>query len=222
MLVLALAFALAEAPSAMEPEIEALVARVQQYFDRIDSFEADFTQRYERRLLRKVVEESGKLSVKKPGRMRWEYQAPEEKLFVTDGSRSYFYIPLERQVMVSHEPRGAMGLDEGSPFAILAGRARLTDGFTFFTSKEEPARGGTMLHLIPTSHHQEFETVEMEVDPETGAMMRVILIDGGQNRTEFTFDNFRSNTSLPETLFQFTIPSGVDVVLHSDPPAETR
>jgi len=220
--MLALCLAVLSLPTAQDPSVETLVQRVQAYYDQMGGFEADFTQRYERRLLRRVVEESGRVVVKKPGRMRWEYETPEEKLFVTDGTRSYFYLPLERQVMVSHQPEGAMGLDEGSPFELLAGRARMTDSFAFFESEEEPTHGGVMLHLIPTEHHDEFETVELEVDPDSGTMHRVVLIDSGRNRTEFIFENLHRNEELPESLFRFTVPSGVEVVLHADTPPDPR
>ena len=202
--------------TAAEPDVQALVERLQAHYDALDGFEAEFTQRYERKILRKAVEESGVVTVKKPGRMRWEYQTPEEKLFVTDGSRSYFYLPLENQVMVSHHPQGAMGMEEGSPFELLAGRSRMTDSFAFFASDEEPTRGGEMLHLIPTRRHEEFEDVEIEVEPETGELLRVVLIDAQRNRPEFIFENVKTRLELPESLFQFTIPSGVDVVVHSD------
>ena len=192
--------------------------RVQAHYDALEGFEAEFTQRYERRLLRKTIQESGKLVVKKPGRMRWEYESPEEKLFVTDGSRSYFYIPVEKQVVVSHHPRGAMGMEEGSPFELLAGTSRMTDSFAFFASESEPVRGGVMLHLIPTTRHEEFEDVEIEVDRASGALLRVILIDAQRNRTAFSFENVRRELDLPESLFRFTIPSGVEVVVHSDDP----
>lgn len=203
-------------PRAVEPDVQALVERLQAHYDALDGFEADFTQRYERKILRKTVEESGHVVVKKPGRMRWEYQTPEEKLFVTDGSRSYFYIPVEKQVMVSHNPEGAMGMEEGSPFEILAGRSRMTDSFAFFASDQAPTRGGEMLHLIPTRRHEEFDDVEIEVAPETGELLRVVLIDAQRNRTEFVFDNMKTGVDFPETLFQFTVPSGVEVVVHSD------
>ena len=221
-LALILSWVSASAMPVQEAQIEALVAKVQSHYDAMDGFEAEFTQRYERRLLKRVVEESGRVVVKKPGRMRWEYRIPEEKLFVTDGSRSYFYIPFERQVMVSHHPQGAMGMEEGSPFELLAGRARMTDSFAFFASKEDPTQGGAMLHLIPTSRHEEFEDVELEVDPKTGAMLRVVLLDAARNRTEFIFENMRADSNLPESLFQFTIPSGVEVVLQSDTPDDAR
>ena len=205
-----------------DAELQALVTKVQAHYDALDGFEADFTQRYERRLLRKTLEESGRVIVKKPGRMRWEYQTPEVKLFVTDGSRSYFYLPMEKQVMVSHHPRGAMGMGEGSPFELLVGTSRMTDSFAFFTSKQEPRRGGVMLHLIPTKRHEGFEDVEIEVSPETGELLRVVLIDMQRNQTEFSFENVRRNIDLPESLFRFTIPSGVNVVVQSDEPGDVR
>ena len=218
--MLTLLAVLATSPAIQDAELQALVTKVQAHYDALDGFEADFTQRYERRVLRKTIEESGRLIVKKPGRMRWEYQTPEEKLFVTDGSRSYFYLPMEKQVMVSHHPRGAMGMGEGSPFELLAGTSRMTDSFAFFTSKQEPRRGGVMLHLIPTKHHEGFEDIEIEVSPETGELLRVVLVDAQRNRTEFSFENVRRNIDLPESLFRFTIPSGVDVVVQSDAPGD--
>jgi len=215
--MLGILVALLAAP-ATEPDIQLLVQRLQAHYDALDGFEAEFTQRYERKILKRAVEESGRLIVKKPGRMRWEYQSPEEKLFVTDGSRSYFYIPLENQVMVSHHPRGAMGMGEGSPFELLTGRSRMTDSFAFFASDAPPTRGGEMLHLIPTRRHEEFEDVEIELDPETGELLRVVLLDAQRNRTEFIFENIRKRLDLPESLFQFTIPSDVEVMVHSDDP----
>ncbi len=222
--MLGLLMALCAAPATTEPQtdVQVLVERLQAHYDALDGFEAEFTQRYQRKILRRAVEESARVIVKKPGRMRWEYQSPEEKLFVTDGSRSYFYIPIENQVMVSHHPRGAMGMGEGSPFELLTGRSRMTDSFAFFASDAPPTRGGEMLHLIPIKRHEEFEDVEIELDPETGELLRVVLIDAQRNRTEFIFENIRKDLDLPESLFQFTIPSGVEVVVHSDDPSDAR
>ena len=205
-------------PAAAEEDIQALVARVESHYSAVEAFEADFTQRYERRILRTSAEESGKVSVRKPGRMRWEYKTPEEKLFVTDGSRSYFYIPVEKQVIVSHQPTGAMGMERGSPFELLAGRARLTDSFECFPSESDATRGGVVLHLVPKSRHEEFENVELEVAPESGRILRVALLDIQGNRTEFIFENLRENVELPDSLFRFSIPTGVEVVVHGDEP----
>jgi outer membrane lipoprotein carrier protein len=208
--------ALTVAPQA-EPgsELDALVDRVERHYDSVRDFEASFTQRYERKLLHRRIEEKGRVSVKKPGRMRWEYREPEEKLFVTDGAKSYFYLPLEQQVMVSHNPDGAMGMEEGSPFELLAGKSRLRDGFEVSPSDEPATRGGVVLHLAPRTLHEEFDEVALEVRESDGLVLRVVLVDAQDNRTEFEFTDVRENVNLSETLFRFAIPPGVDVVVHS-------
>jgi outer membrane lipoprotein carrier protein len=211
MLPLLVAAAVSAAPG--EDRLTDLVEKIEKHYDSVSDFEAEFTQRYERRLLRRTVSESGRVSVKKPGRMRWEYRAPEEKVFVTDGVKTYFYLPAEKQVMVSHQPQGAMGMEEGSPFELLAGRGRLRDSFTPSFTDEPAARGGIVLRLDPRRPREEFEAVDLEVRPSDGRVLRVVLIDAASNRTEFLFDEVRENVGLPESLFRFAIPSGVEVVV---------
>lgn len=217
MLPLLLAVAVSATPG--EDRLTDLVEKIERHYDSVSDFEAGFTQRYERRLLRRTVSESGTVSVKKPGRMRWEYRSPEEKVFVTDGAKTYFYLPAENQVMVSQKPQGAMGMEEGSPFELLAGRGRLRDSFSPSLSHEPAARGGIVLRLEPLKPREEFEVVELEVEPRDGRVLRVVLIDAAGNRTEFLFDDVRENVGLPESLFRFAIPSGVEVVVQqSDNP----
>jgi outer membrane lipoprotein-sorting protein len=112
-----------------------------------------------------------------------------------------------------------MGMEEGSPFELLAGRGRISDGFTAAFSDEPATDGGIVLRLSPRKPREEFELVELEVEPRGGRILRVVLIDTAANRTEFLFDEVRENVGLPESLFRFAIPSGVEVVVQqSDNP----
>src|SRR5436309_5946856 len=81
-----------------------LAAALQRKYDGVKDFSADFVHAYEGGVLRKQITERGKLVVKKPGKMRWEYTAPEQKLFVSDGVKMYSYIPQDKQVIVSKIP----------------------------------------------------------------------------------------------------------------------
>ena len=75
----------ASAPGAADPTAPELAPALQQKYDGIKDFSADFTHAYEGGVLRKQITERGRLLVKKPGKMRWDYTAPEPKLFVSDG-----------------------------------------------------------------------------------------------------------------------------------------
>src|SRR5688500_18018077 len=118
-----------QAPGAAAAPAEsaaALAARLQTRYDAIKDFTADFTQTYEGGVLRRKTTESGTLLVKKPGRMRWEYKIPEEKLFVADGRKLYAWVPADRQVTVSALPSGDA---PATPVLFLLGRGQLVRDF---------------------------------------------------------------------------------------------
>jgi outer membrane lipoprotein carrier protein len=204
------------APAGAQP-VDELVRRIQTHLDEVRDFQARFTQRYHRQIIGKVITESGVVAIKKPGRMRWDYTSPEEKLFVTDGEKTYFYVPEERQVIVSHAPGGALGLTPDSPLTLLAGRSRLVEAFEVTPAESEPQAGGTVLRLVPRHPQEDFVEIEIEVE-ENGRVRRVQLVDSQGNRTDFFFDDIEENQGIPDTLFLFTVPSGVDIILASDTP----
>lgn len=207
------------APSSQAPlSNDEIVHRIQTHLDGVHDFEARFRQRFHRQLLGKVIEESGVVSIKKPGRMRWDYLSPEPKVFLTNGTKTYFYLPEEKQVFVDHSPGGALGMSPESPLSLLTGKSRLEDTFTVERTSTEARRGGIVLRLLPHRRYEDIETIELEVEPSSGRFLRVILIDSLENRTEFLFDDIKENQNIPESLFRFTIPNGVDIVAASESP----
>src|SRR5271166_6989583 len=92
MLLLAVSIATA-APVA---DVHALADAVDARYNHLHTLQADFTEIYSGNGIERT--ESGTLWLKKPGKMRWEYRSPTEKLFVSDGKDAWFYVPAERQV----------------------------------------------------------------------------------------------------------------------------
>src|SRR5690349_9312341 len=125
--VLAVAVLAHSGARAAEPTAAEFAQSVQKKYDAIRDFSADFVHAYEGGALRKQVTERGRMMIKKPGKMRWEYTTPEEKLFVSDGLKMYSYLPQDRQVIVSTIPRGD---DASTPTLFLAGRGNLTRDFS--------------------------------------------------------------------------------------------
>src|SRR6187401_193670 len=111
------ALALAASLSALAPVVSGLsrtleltaaelAQALQQKYGTIKDFSADFVHVYQGGVLRKRLTERGRLTVKKPGKMRWVYTAPDPKEFVSDGVKLYSYLPQDRQVIVSTVPQG--------------------------------------------------------------------------------------------------------------------
>src|SRR5512137_2722242 len=80
---------------AMSQGVAATARAVDAHYNALKSFKAEFNEIYQAPGVSRT--ESGTVWLKKPGRMRWEYRDPREKLFLTDSENAYFYVPGERQ-----------------------------------------------------------------------------------------------------------------------------
>ena len=198
----------------VEPTAQELAQSLQHKYDGVRDFAADFVHRYRGGVLKKELAESGHLLVKKPGKMRWEYTAPEQKLFVSDGVKAYSYIPQDKQVIVSTLPPG----DElGAATLFLTGKGNLLRDF--HVSRVDPQRGaaaGTRaLKLVPKSPQRDYDWLVIETAPDSLALRGLVTVDGQGGQSSFTFTNLKENTGLADKAFTFAIPRGVDVVTDS-------
>jgi outer membrane lipoprotein carrier protein len=188
-----------------------LAAALQKKYDAVKDFSADFTHVYRGGVLRKQLTERGRVLVKKPGKMRWEYTAPEEKLFVSDGVKVYSYLPLDKQVIVSSVPPD----DEAStPALFLAGKGNLTRDFTasIETLPDGMPPGARALKLVPRNAQRDYESLVLVVDPASYQIRGLITVDAQGGKSSFSFANLKENVGLPDATFAFKIPRGVDVV----------
>ena len=79
-----------------QPDVHAIADKVDQRYNHMQTLQAQFAETYSGAGMTR--HESGTLELKKPGRMRWDYDEPRPKMFLTDGSTAWFYVPGERQV----------------------------------------------------------------------------------------------------------------------------
>lgn len=184
---------------------EAIARRIDKRHQSLGDLTARFVQTYRSGLMQRKVVESGVVSIKRPGRMRWEYQKPEKKLFVADGKTFYFYVPADRQVIV-RKPGGERGI----PALLLAGRGGILSEFTVALDKDAPA-GMRRLKLTPRRADPEVETVYLEADG-ADRVRTIEVLDPQGNQSRFVFEDIRENVGLRDRLFQFRVPAGVEVV----------
>lgn len=189
-----------------------LAAALQQKYDRIRDFSADFIQSYTGGVLKKkLTAERGSLWVKKPGKMRWDYKSPEVKEFVSDGMKTYFYVPEDKQVFVASLPADD---SVSTRILFLAGKGNLARDFTpslVAVPAGVPA-GSRALKLIPKTAQADFEWLMLFVDPATLALRGLASTDAQGGTSTFLFNNVKENVGVPEKLFDFKMPKGVDLI----------
>lgn len=198
-LTVALALAAAEPVS----PAQAAARRIEQRQRTVVDLTARFVQTYRSGILGRQVVERGSVSIKRPGRMLWEYRDPEHKTFVSDGSRFYFYVPADRQVIV----RDQAG-QRGVAVELLSGEL---DILARFEAGLEPLpAGGERLRLVPRQLDPDVERVYVDADA-AGRIRSIEIVDSQGNRSEFRFEAIRENVGLSDRLFRFRVPEGVEV-----------
>src|SRR6476661_2851376 len=144
-LLLASSVVCAAVVQAAQPSPAEVAGKVQERYDRTRDFSADFEHEAESGVLRKKLVERGTVLIKKPGRMKWTYKAPEEKVFVSDGTRMYMHTPADNQVIVSP----VTPADQATTAVLfLSGKGNLTRDFTVSLIPGAPA-GSYALKLQP-------------------------------------------------------------------------
>ena len=205
-LTLATTIAAAQAPT---PRTPADLARlVQARYDAVRDFEGEFTQTYEGGALRTKTTERGTVVIKRPGKMRWIYTAPERKEFVSDGVKIYSHILQDRQVQVSDMPPDG---DASTPAMFLSGKGDISRDFTA-SLVESPIPDSIGLKLTPKRPEPQYDYF-IVATTQPGLQIRGLAThdpQGGDSVIAFT--NLKENQGISDNEFAFRIPKGADVI----------
>jgi outer membrane lipoprotein carrier protein len=188
-----------------------LAQSLQHKYDTIRDFSADFIHTYQGGVLHKQITERGHVLVKKPGKMRWEYTAPEKKLFISDGVRVYSYVPEDKQVTVSAVPKDDQA---GAPILFLAGKGNLVRDFTPSIG-DLPAGSpadSVALKLVPRAAQPDYEWLLLVIDRQSLALRTLVTLDSQGGQSSISFVNLKENVGPADKEFAFNIPRGVDVI----------
>jgi len=195
--------------AAQTPDVHAVAQAVDRHYDHLRTLQADFTEIYRGAGMDRT--ESGTLWLKKPGKMRWEYRSPREKLFLCDGAEAWFYVPGERQVRRTPQRK----LDDlRSPLAFLLGKTRLEkelQGLSLAPDVAPVAAGDAVLRGVPKALADRVSQVLLEITPDRW-IRRIIVEELDGSTTEYRFTNQRENLEVADQQFHFAAPDGVEVI----------
>jgi outer membrane lipoprotein carrier protein len=191
------------------PDVHAIAKAVDARYDHLRSLQAEFTEIYRGAGMDRT--ESGTLWLKKPGKMRWEYRSPKEKLFLSDAKDAWFYVPAERQVRRTAVKK----LDDlRSPLAFLLGKTKLEkelQGLSWAPDVAPLAAGDLLLRGVPKAMADRVSQVLLEITPESW-ISRILIEEVDGSVTEYRFTDQKENVEISDRRFQFAAPNGVEVI----------
>jgi outer membrane lipoprotein carrier protein len=201
------------------------------------TLQATFLERYTENG-QMVRSEAGIAYFRRPGKMRWEYQAPERDLFLVDGKTAWFYVPSDYTVTRVPAKQSA---DWRTPLALLAGEMKVSRvcARVELANREKPTAEGNVVLRCQVRGSEaggagsgtrasdqdaqdadspasppggQGDTVFFEIVRETGELSRLLVRQSGGVQVEFRFENWRMNPPVPDSLFRFDVPAGVAIV----------
>jgi len=190
---------------------DSYVQQFESSYHDVCSLRADFTQTYTLGSRPSRIE-SGRMALERGGLMRWDYQRPMEKLFVSDGKQVSFYVREEHQLTRSSLKTSD---DFRVPFELLLTRLNLHKVFArveLADAAQGHDAGDHVLLAFPKKEFaEEYTDVLIELSPQFD--IRRLGVDyPDHSRMEFRFDHIERNPSLPASLFHFEPPAGTEII----------
>lgn len=188
----------------------AVLDRIQQFYEDTEDYQATFTQVYKNKLYNETKKSSGKVYIKRPGKMRWEYKKPNEKLFVSDGKVLWVYEAEANQVF----KQDLSSSELPTAITFLMGKGNLKKDFEYKLIKNEKAakKGLLVIELVPKKATTQYKKLLFMVDEKSSGVKRTIIVDHSGNTNSMRFEKVKTNQGLKSKKFKFKMPKGATLV----------
>jgi outer membrane lipoprotein carrier protein len=196
-------------PAAGAERVAEILAAMKAAGERLQTMAARFEQKKHDHVLDEYEVAAGKLYLRVPGNLRWEYDPPDGKILLVQEDRVRVYNPTARQVQ--EFKKGQMRGFEGD-LLIGFGRSNRELAQRYEVSLAEEGPRGVVLRLKPRSEEALFISVELTLDPHNWVPVRTVFTEPNDDRTELTFSERALNGDLPGSVFELDLPPGVEVV----------
>lgn len=191
-----------------------VAAKVEAQYARTKDLQADFTQETLFEGFETGFSSSGKLYLKKPGLLRWDYLEPSNEQIYVDGDQVMMYVPAHQQVVKGTLTQ--MAASKG-PLALLQDVGTLSQQFSIVDSSAEDRGDGAVpvLTLVPKPTGDTPPTMKkivLKLMPDSFLIQAITLFESSGNVSHVVFDHIQVNQGVSTKLLQFEVPSGVVVV----------
>lgn len=189
------------------------LSAVQSFYDQTRDLSADFAQTYVNKLYDRTERSRGRVTFKKPGKMRWDYALPNGKVIVAASGKLLIYEPGDEPGDTGQVLEKSIGeADLSQAMSFLLGTGKLVDDFdaTLLDAQHEGFPNGQVLELKPKKPTPHFDRLLFFVETSAavrGLVRRIVIVDANGNRNRFDFSGFKFNAGTPDSTFEWRPPA---------------
>ena len=198
-------FALAVPVEVPALQTDDVISGLESRYSKIASISADFSQRAFMPGAASSEESSGKLYLKKPGRIKWVYSKGSQDIIVSNGKTLWVYQAEFNQVI---ETSASIPMAGGAAFDLLTGAAKLRSDFSI--AVKEKSSAGWVIELTP-KEPAGFKRAEITAGRDY-LITKSIVEDNIGNSIEVNYSNIKTDPAIEDSIFEFTPPKGATVL----------
>ena len=184
-----------------------IMDKVEKKYDVVD-FSSYFVQESTMKAMDITDVASGSIFVKRPGMMRWEYDKPDRQTIITDGKKLWVYKPDDNQVMIGKAPSF---FGEGKGAGFLSDMKLIREKFTVYFEKEK-SEHDYVIKLLPKQQTVGIAKIYLAISKTTFQIKKIITQNEYDDENVIELVNSKFNLNLDESLFNFIVPDGTDVI----------
>ncbi len=191
--------------------LEEILAAMSKAGDNLETLAADFEQTNRDHILEEEEKSSGKLYMKVPGNIRWEYAPPDSKVLLVKDGKILLYNPVAHQAQEFKQgQKGGAGAD----LLIGFGKSNSEISKHYDVSLVGEDDRQVVLKLVPKpdSAASLFAAIDMTLNKENWTPDRTVFHELNKDTTILEFQDVRVNGPLPPKAFELELPPGVDII----------
>jgi len=185
-----------------------IMDKVEQRYD-VPDFSAYFVQESTIKAMDISDVASGRIFVKRPGMMRWEYDKPDRQTIITDGKKLWVYKPDDNQVMIGKAP---FFFGDGKGAGFLSDIKLIREQFKVSFEKEKSDHD-YVIKLLPKEPTVGIAIIYLAISKITFKIKKIITLNEYDDETVIELINSKLNLNLDKSLFSFIVPEGTDVIM---------
>lgn len=168
---------------------------------KLQSYRADFTQTIISGRGQILQQASGKMTLQRPGRFRWEVEQPNKQLLIADNQRIWFYDIDLRQITIQKQQVENVN----TPAALLSDTPKnLVKHFIINSLTNNQG-----FRLVPKNKNALFQSITLVF--QKNQLREMILIDKLGQQTIINFSHIELNPHLASGTFHFVMPTNKNI-----------
>jgi len=190
---------------ALSDQLETVNA-IQKNYELVLTLKANFEQKAFVKMLNRTEITRGTVQIKKPGKMKWVYSSPDPQVLISDQKNLWLYAPEEEEV--TKIPIESV-YSSNTPALFLAGQGVLTDIFNVVQVLTEKDKFVAV--FTPKEVENSLSRLVLRANKNNYQITGATVYDRLGNKTSIKFRSIRINEKIPESVFNFEVPAGVEI-----------